>query len=62
VILPSGEVQLPLINVYSPPRLDSYRNELILVVLNHDGTGLFMNELDEVHPLTIQDGLDNIMT
>jgi len=60
VILSISGVQFSSQSLPSP-ELDSYGNELFLVVLNHGDTSLFRNDLDMAHPLTIQDGVDNIV-
>ena len=61
MVFPSGRIQFPIINAYSPPRLNPCGNELILVVFNNSDSSLFRNDLDETHPLTIRNGINNVM-
>jgi len=50
-----------VVNPYPPPGLDSYRNKIILVVLTHDDTGSFMNDLDVTCSFIIQNGENVVM-
>jgi len=56
VILSSCKVQFPLANTYSPLKLNSSKNELILIILNHGAIGIIRNDLDGTHPLSILKG------
>ena len=61
MVLPSGEIQLPIVNTYSLPELNPCGNELVLVVFNNSDFSLFRNDLDGTHPLIIRNGVNNVM-